>query len=74
MTAVMTTDVIVIPTVIGIGNVRGTATAIADSGMRLHVVRPQRNVGLLLIWLAAALTLVTGLDYLRKALPHLKGA
>ncbi len=30
--------------------------------------------GLLLIWLAALLTLVTGLDYLRKALPHLKGA
>jgi phosphatidylglycerophosphate synthase len=30
------------------------------------------NTGLALIWLAAALTLVTGWDYFRKALPHLK--
>ncbi|TNF21774.1 MAG: CDP-diacylglycerol--glycerol-3-phosphate 3-phosphatidyltransferase [Rhodobacteraceae bacterium] len=29
-------------------------------------------VGLVLLWIAAALTLVTGLDYFRKALPHLK--
>lgn len=29
-------------------------------------------IGLLLLWLAAILTLVTGGDYLRKALPHLK--
>ncbi len=29
--------------------------------------------GLILIWLAAALTLLTGLDYFRKAWPHLKG-
>ena len=28
--------------------------------------------GLWMLWLAAALTLVTGWDYLRKALPHLK--
>jgi len=28
--------------------------------------------GLWLLWLAAALTAVTGLDYLRKAMPHLK--
>ena len=28
--------------------------------------------GLVLLWLAAALTLVTGLDYFRKALPYLK--
>ena len=28
--------------------------------------------GLVLIWVAAALTLITGGDYLRKALPHLK--
>ncbi|MEM7296618.1 MAG: CDP-diacylglycerol--glycerol-3-phosphate 3-phosphatidyltransferase, partial [Pseudomonadota bacterium] len=27
--------------------------------------------GLALLWLAAALTLITGLDYLRKAWPHL---
>ncbi|MGR3760521.1 CDP-diacylglycerol--glycerol-3-phosphate 3-phosphatidyltransferase [Roseobacteraceae bacterium NS-SX3] len=30
------------------------------------------RVGLWLLWLAAALTLITGTDYLRKALPHLK--
>lgn len=29
-------------------------------------------VGLALIWIAAALTLVTGWDYFQKALPHLK--
>lgn len=30
------------------------------------------NVGLGLLWLAAALTAITGWDYFRKALPHLK--
>lgn len=30
------------------------------------------NGGLALLWVAAALTLVTGWDYFRKALPHLK--
>ena len=29
-------------------------------------------VGVGLLWVASALTLVTGLDYLRKAMPHLK--
>lgn len=29
-------------------------------------------LGLVLIWIAAALTLITGWDYLRKAMPHLK--
>ena len=29
-------------------------------------------IGLGLLWIAAALTLITGFDYLRKALPHLK--
>lgn len=32
------------------------------------------RVGLWLLWLAAVLTFVTGADYLRKALPHLKEA
>ena len=31
-------------------------------------------IGLCLLWLAAALTLVTGWDYLRKSLPHLREA
>lgn len=30
------------------------------------------RLGLWLLWLAAALTVVTGFDYFRKALPHLK--
>ncbi|MFN3954589.1 MAG: CDP-diacylglycerol--glycerol-3-phosphate 3-phosphatidyltransferase [Pararhodobacter sp.] len=30
------------------------------------------NLGLLLIWIAAVLTFITGWDYLRKAMPHLK--
>ena len=30
------------------------------------------QTGLALLWLAAALTLVTGLDYFRKAVPHLR--
>ncbi|MDX2484756.1 MAG: CDP-diacylglycerol--glycerol-3-phosphate 3-phosphatidyltransferase [Pseudodonghicola sp.] len=30
------------------------------------------RLGLWLLWIAAALTLITGLDYLRKSLPHLR--
>jgi CDP-diacylglycerol---glycerol-3-phosphate 3-phosphatidyltransferase len=30
------------------------------------------RIGLWLLWLAAGLTLLTGMDYLRKAMPHLK--
>ena len=30
------------------------------------------HLGIWLLWLAAALTLITGVDYLRKATPHLK--
>ncbi|KNG94667.1 CDP-diacylglycerol--glycerol-3-phosphate 3-phosphatidyltransferase [Pseudaestuariivita atlantica] len=30
------------------------------------------DVGLTLLWIAAALTAITGYDYLRKAIPHLK--
>jgi CDP-diacylglycerol--glycerol-3-phosphate 3-phosphatidyltransferase len=29
-------------------------------------------IGLWLLWIAAALTAITGADYLLKALPHLK--
>jgi CDP-diacylglycerol--glycerol-3-phosphate 3-phosphatidyltransferase len=31
-------------------------------------------IGLWLLWIAAALTVITGVDYLRKAMPHLKEA
>jgi len=30
------------------------------------------QIGLWLLWIAAALTLITGIDYFNKALPHLK--
>ena len=30
------------------------------------------SVGIVLLWIAAALTFITGLDYLRKALPYLR--
>ena len=30
------------------------------------------RIGLGLLWIAAALTLITGVDYLKKALPYLK--
>ena len=30
------------------------------------------HIGLTLLWVAAALTLVTGWDYFTKALPHLR--
>lgn len=30
------------------------------------------DAGLVLLWVAAALTLITGIDYFRKAVPHLK--
>ena len=30
------------------------------------------RIGLLLLWIAAALTAITGFDYFRKSLPHLK--
>ena len=30
------------------------------------------QIGLWLLWIAAALTLITGIDYFAKALPHLK--
>ncbi|MFY0308880.1 CDP-diacylglycerol--glycerol-3-phosphate 3-phosphatidyltransferase [Leisingera sp. D0M16] len=32
------------------------------------------RIGLWLLWIAAALTALTGVDYLRKAMPHLKEA
>ena len=31
------------------------------------------NFGLVFLWIAAALTLITGYEYLQKAWPHLKG-
>ncbi|MEM9351319.1 MAG: CDP-diacylglycerol--glycerol-3-phosphate 3-phosphatidyltransferase [Pseudomonadota bacterium] len=41
---------------------------------RLAALDVLRWGGVALLWLAAILTLVTGYDYFRKALPHLQGA
>ena len=37
-----------------------------------HAMIWSGNVGLILLWVAAALTLITGFDYFKKALPFLK--
>lgn len=42
--------------------------ALADEGLKWAV----QSTGILVLWLAAGLTLVTGADYFRKALPHLR--
>ncbi|NRB33161.1 MAG: CDP-diacylglycerol--glycerol-3-phosphate 3-phosphatidyltransferase [Rhodobacteraceae bacterium] len=45
-----------------------------DTGLRgvFYAMRITGDCGLWLLWLAAVLTVVTGVDYFRKALPHLK--
>jgi len=43
-------------------------------GWKLAGMEWAGRAGLWLLWLAAALTLITGADYLRKALPYLKEA
>jgi CDP-diacylglycerol--glycerol-3-phosphate 3-phosphatidyltransferase len=49
----------------------GTADAIRTCGGR-DCAAYATNVGLVLIWVAAMLTLVTGWDYFRKSLPYLR--
>ncbi|MDB2530872.1 CDP-diacylglycerol--glycerol-3-phosphate 3-phosphatidyltransferase, partial [Paracoccaceae bacterium] len=39
---------------------------------KYHAMIWSGNVGLILLWVAAALTLITGFDYFKKALPFLK--
>lgn len=41
-------------------------------GWKLFGMEWSGRIGLWLLWLAAALTAITGVDYLLKALPHLK--
>ncbi|MFY0596932.1 MAG: CDP-diacylglycerol--glycerol-3-phosphate 3-phosphatidyltransferase [Cognatishimia sp.] len=50
----------------------GTATD--ELGLRIvyHGAVWSSQGGLLLLWIAAGLTLITGVDYFRKAAPHLK--
>lgn len=41
-------------------------------GWKLAGMEWSGRIGLLLLWVAAALTAITGFDYMRKAVPHLK--
>lgn len=41
-------------------------------GWKLAGAQWSGQIGLLLLWIAAALTAITGVDYFRKAIPHLK--
>ena len=40
--------------------------------LRAEAARLTWWVGVGLLWIAGALTLITGVDYLQKAMPHLK--
>ncbi|MEL7126087.1 MAG: CDP-diacylglycerol--glycerol-3-phosphate 3-phosphatidyltransferase [Pseudomonadota bacterium] len=52
---------------------RGDAPDLHGLGWKLAGAEWSGRVGLWLLWIAAALTLITGYDYFRKAMPHLKG-
>ena len=51
----------------------GDAPDLQGLGWKLAGADWSGRVGLWLLWLAAGLTLVTGWDYFRKAMPYLKG-
>lgn len=50
----------------------GTEEDVLGLGWKYQGMVWSGRVGLWLLWLAAALTLITGWDYFRKSLPHLK--
>ena len=52
---------------------RGEEPDLQGLGWKLAGAEWSGRIGLWLLWIAAALTLVTGYDYFRKAMPHLKG-
>ncbi|WP_425074193.1 CDP-diacylglycerol--glycerol-3-phosphate 3-phosphatidyltransferase [Sagittula sp. S175] len=54
------------------GVLRGTIEDTQGLGWKYFGMIWAAPLGIALLWLAAALTLITGVDYLRKALPHLK--
>ena len=49
----------------------GEETDVLGLSWKFHGMVLAGQVGLTLLWIAAALTAITGYDYLRKALPHL---
>lgn len=50
----------------------GSEEDVLGLGWKLQGMEWSGRIGLWLLWLAAALTAITGVDYLVKALPHLK--
>ncbi|MEO1364421.1 MAG: CDP-diacylglycerol--glycerol-3-phosphate 3-phosphatidyltransferase, partial [Pseudomonadota bacterium] len=52
---------------------RGDQPDLQGLGWKLAGAEWSGRIGLWLLWIAAALTLITGYDYFRKAMPHLKG-
>ncbi len=50
----------------------GREEDVVGLGWKMRGMIWSANLGLGLLWIAAVLTLVTGFDYFRKALPHLK--
>ena len=50
----------------------GNEEDILGLGWKLFAMEWSGRIGLLLLWVAAALTALTGVDYFAKALPHLK--
>lgn len=50
----------------------GTMPDAAGFGLASSLWQSCQLIGMLLLWLAAALTAITGLDYFRKALPYLR--
>ncbi|MDF3415525.1 CDP-diacylglycerol--glycerol-3-phosphate 3-phosphatidyltransferase [Sulfitobacter sp. M57] len=50
----------------------GSQEDVLGLGWKLTGMEWSGRIGLWLLWLAAALTAITGIDYLLKALPHLK--
>jgi CDP-diacylglycerol--glycerol-3-phosphate 3-phosphatidyltransferase len=54
------------------GILSGTVTDELGLRWKYHGMIWSGQMGLLLLWIAAALTLITGWDYFRKSLPFLK--
>ncbi|MBR9652100.1 CDP-diacylglycerol--glycerol-3-phosphate 3-phosphatidyltransferase [Thalassovita aquimarina] len=50
----------------------GREEDVVGLGWKMRGMIWSANLGLVLLWVAALLTLITGYDYFRKALPHLK--
>jgi CDP-diacylglycerol---glycerol-3-phosphate 3-phosphatidyltransferase len=52
----------------------GKVEDLQNLSLKLAAMNWAGRLGLWMLWLAAALTLITGMDYLRKSVPYLKGS